>query len=71
MDMIISPLGSGAIAGLASCMLLQPFDLLKTRLQEESIHLKWSTRLFASFNRIWQVDGWMGFWRGTCKQSFL
>lgn len=70
MDIISSPLGSGAIAGFASCIMLQPLDLIKTRLQEEPIHLKWSTRLATSFNKVLTNDGWMGFWRGTCM-SFI
>ncbi|KAN0097870.1 Mitochondrial carrier domain containing protein [Tylopilus felleus] len=58
---------SGALSGFASAVLLQPLDLLKTRVQQgDSVPTSRNTAL------IWQTahdivkrDGFVGLWRGT------
>ncbi|KAN0066474.1 hypothetical protein ACQY0O_000568 [Thecaphora frezii] len=76
----VSPLATlsfGALSGGASCLLLQPFDLLKTRLQQldasESLLATSSTgaplsrtqKLVNVANQIIDTQGWKGLWRGT------
>ncbi|WFD01144.1 hypothetical protein MYAM1_003905 [Malassezia yamatoensis] len=63
-------LGVGGLAGFTSCVILQPFDLLKTRMQQEHGYLKEipesrTQRLQRHFRQVIQVDGWRGLWRGT------
>ncbi|KAA1074098.1 hypothetical protein PGTUg99_016971 [Puccinia graminis f. sp. tritici] len=61
---------SGALSGLASCVLLQPFDLLKTRLQQAHISSNpssSSTRpsIYRLSSDVISRDGILGLWRGT------
>lgn len=60
-------LASGAVAGLASVFLLQPLDVVKTRLQE--LPRCRGTPPFARLGRVLrdtlQADGVAGLWRGT------
>ncbi|WFD04247.1 hypothetical protein MOBT1_002952 [Malassezia obtusa] len=64
-------LGVGGFAGFASCVLLQPFDLLKTRMQQEQKHAgpkpdeRRTQRLVRHFRHVVRHDGWRGLWRGT------
>mgnify|MGYP001508175803 FL=1 len=63
-------LGVGGVAGLVSCVLLQPMDLLKTRMQQERIPYAANapsagTRLVRAFHNVVETDGWRGLWRGT------
>lgn len=73
-------LASGGASGLASCLLLQPMDFLKTRMQQESIALRKSLpldglprggprrrteRLVQTIKVVLKEDGWRGLWRGT------
>ncbi|ETS63015.1 hypothetical protein PaG_02789 [Moesziomyces aphidis] len=74
-------LAFGAVSGFASCVLLQPFDLLKTRLQQLDHHtasggaasesmasLKYQSRtqrLIGITKNIVQSQGYLGLWRGT------
>ena len=64
-------LGVGGIAGFTSCVLLQPFDLLKTRMQQEHKkgvqrwHESRTQRLVRSFRTVVREEGWRGLWRGT------
>lgn len=73
-------LASGAASGLASCLLLQPMDFLKTRMQQQRssssvtpdssavIGAKKQTRtarLGQTIRQVLRDDGWMGLWRGT------
>ncbi|KAI0723624.1 solute carrier family 25 member 38 [Earliella scabrosa] len=64
---------AGALSGLASTIVLQPFDLLKTRIQQPE-HLRklphsplspQSTLIFRTARDIIQSDGLLGLWRGT------
>lgn len=60
---------SGAASGLVSCVLLQPLDLLKTRLQQANsqnapIGTK-TRRLAKTVEAVVQRDGIRGLWRGT------
>ncbi|EPQ31881.1 uncharacterized protein PFL1_00080 [Pseudozyma flocculosa PF-1] len=73
----IATLAFGALSGGASCILLQPFDLLKTRLQQldasESrkprsaslAHLSRTQKLKNVTVNIVETQGWRGLWRGT------
>ncbi|CAO1626188.1 unnamed protein product [Sympodiomycopsis kandeliae] len=60
---------SGATSGLVSCVLLQPLDLLKTRLQQansESVPIGNKTkRLRLTIGNVIEKDGIKGLWRGT------
>ncbi|CAD6924151.1 unnamed protein product [Tilletia controversa] len=73
-------LASGATSGLASCVLLQPMDLLKTRLQQQQQHQPQlpaaesaagsrskpsGSRLSRTIKLVVQTDGVSGLWRGT------
>ena len=54
---------AGAVAGLASCLLLQPLDVLKTRLQESRSSDPATRRLFGIVH-LTKMDGIASFWRG-------
>ncbi|KAH9921546.1 solute carrier family 25 member 38 [Epithele typhae] len=64
---------SGALSGFASTIILQPFDLLKTRIQQPDQLNKLrlsplapqSTFIFRTARDIVQNDGLVGLWRGT------
>ncbi|KAJ2362158.1 hypothetical protein H4S01_004920 [Coemansia sp. RSA 2610] len=60
-------LGAGALSGVTSCVLLQPFDLIKTRLQQSQIqqaHNGLGT-ISATVRSVVAADGVRGLWRGT------
>jgi len=62
-----SHLIAGASSGFASAIVLQPFDLMKTRLQQVDGR---STgpgfgRMMGIARRIVEEHGWQGLWRGT------
>uniref|UniRef100_A0A6B2LCC3 Solute carrier family 25 member 38 homolog n=1 Tax=Arcella intermedia TaxID=1963864 RepID=A0A6B2LCC3_9EUKA len=52
------------MGGLASCVVFQPMDLIKTRLQQES-HLGKSKRFFKTTMGIINEEGVRALWRGT------
>ena len=54
---------AGAMAGFCSCLALQPLDLIKTRLQEQSHRVDFNRFLLFS-QQIYYKDGLRGFWRG-------
>ena len=56
----------GGISGFASTVILQPLDLVKTRLQQDNT-LKASERrsIPAIFKKIWIEEGKLGLWKGT------
>ncbi|KAM5540581.1 hypothetical protein V8D89_005612 [Ganoderma adspersum] len=64
---------SGALSGFASTVILQPFDLLKTRIQQPDYLSKHghnplspqSTLIFRTARNIIQSNGVPGLWRGT------
>ncbi|KAG9289463.1 hypothetical protein G9A89_008024 [Geosiphon pyriformis] len=68
-------LTAGAISGLASCVLLQPFDLVKTRLQQEKqLHqlnlLEPRNALLSTVKNIVSKHTFTGLWRGTVPTVF-
>ncbi|KAL1700393.1 mitochondrial carrier [Schizophyllum commune] len=61
-------MASGALSGFASTVCLQPFDLLKTRLQQSDGRMKTPHRPAVIIDTIRQVlaeRGPLGLWRGT------
>ncbi|KAJ7087315.1 solute carrier family 25 member 38 [Mycena belliarum] len=58
---------SGALSGLASTLCLQPFDLLKTRLQQGdgTLTTRNTTTLLRTTQQILASQGLAGLWRGT------
>ena len=62
-------LAVGGTAGLASCVLLQPMDLLKTRMQQERTPaqsaMPAAQRLVRAYKSVVQLSGYRGLWRGT------
>ncbi|KAJ7666508.1 solute carrier family 25 member 38 [Mycena rosella] len=58
---------SGALSGFASTMCLQPFDLLKTRLQQGdgTVTARNTTTLLKTIQQIVASQGVIGLWRGT------
>ncbi|KAJ8085901.1 hypothetical protein PM082_004720 [Marasmius tenuissimus] len=60
-------LTSGAASGFASTIVLQPFDLLKTRLQQRDSLLEHHQRpsIYRTARTIIQSNGLLGLWRGT------
>nr|GAT46137.1 predicted protein [Mycena chlorophos] len=67
MSNIKQQLGSGALSGFASTVFLQPFDLLKTRIQQgDGTLVKRNTAtLFQTSRQIVASQGLAGLWRGT------
>ncbi|RPD62122.1 solute carrier family 25 member 38 [Lentinus tigrinus ALCF2SS1-7] len=73
MNNVSQHLVSGALSGFASTIILQPFDLLKTRIQQPD-HLRkfshnplspQSTFIISTAREIVQNEGLRGLWRGT------
>jgi solute carrier family 25 protein 38 len=63
---VADSLTSGALAGLASVIALQPLDVLKTRLQEQPrSNVGWIKRTNDVIKCTIKNDGTLGFWRGT------
>ncbi|KAJ1668834.1 hypothetical protein IW140_000100 [Coemansia sp. RSA 1813] len=61
-------LGAGALSGVASCVLLQPFDLLKTRIQQNNaqfVTTPMKSPVIKTIRSIIATDGVLGLWRGT------
>ncbi|WRT68584.1 uncharacterized protein IL334_005562 [Kwoniella shivajii] len=61
-------LASGALSGLSSAIVLQPLDLLKTRLQQGSFDENGTIqkrRIRGVFKQVLKEDGVQGLWRGT------
>lgn len=66
-------LAFGALSGFASCVLLQPFDLLKTRLQQldhrpspaTPVYQSRTQKLLGITRDIVRTQGYQGLWRGT------
>ncbi|KAJ6612163.1 mitochondrial carrier [Mycena sp. CBHHK59/15] len=58
---------SGALSGLVSTVCLQPFDLLKTRLQQGdgTVTTRNTTTLLRTTQQIVASQGLIGLWRGT------
>ncbi|KAJ2611772.1 hypothetical protein H4S08_002994 [Coemansia sp. RSA 1365] len=58
-------LGAGALSGVTSCVLLQPFDLVKTRLQQQGSGGRGISAITKTVQNIIMTDGARGLWRGT------
>ncbi|KAI9598364.1 mitochondrial carrier domain-containing protein [Syncephalis fuscata] len=63
---------AGGLSGVATCILLQPLDLLKTRLQQQRQQTTHPSNLLHKESRIWHEihtvikhNGVFGLWRGT------
>ncbi|KAH8106345.1 solute carrier family 25 member 38, partial [Cristinia sonorae] len=56
---------SGAVSGLASSVCLQPFDLLKTRVQQWDVIQNGAEKPLKIAVNILRTDGPLGLWRGT------
>ncbi|KAJ2516679.1 hypothetical protein H4217_004434 [Coemansia sp. RSA 1939] len=61
-------LGAGALSGVTSCVLLQPFDLLKTRIQQSharSVTSPTKNPVVKAIRSVVTTEGVLGLWRGT------
>ncbi|KAJ2766657.1 hypothetical protein IWQ56_003636 [Coemansia nantahalensis] len=62
-------LGAGALSGMTSCVLLQPFDLVKTRVQQSQAALAGGQRgagvVVGAVRSVLATEGVLGLWRGT------
>ncbi|KAJ2077467.1 hypothetical protein H4R24_005108 [Coemansia sp. RSA 988] len=61
-------LGAGAVSGVTSCVLLQPFDLVKTRLQQQQGSAGGGRGIGSITKTVQNIilsDGTRGLWRGT------
>ncbi|KAJ2682775.1 hypothetical protein GGH99_004605, partial [Coemansia sp. RSA 1285] len=61
-------LGAGALSGVTSCVLLQPFDLLKTRIQQshaQSATSPTKNPVVKAIRSVVTTEGVLGLWRGT------
>ncbi|KAJ2752143.1 hypothetical protein GGI19_004025 [Coemansia pectinata] len=58
-------LGAGALSGMTSCVLLQPFDLLKTRVQQSHMQGTGRGSVLQVLRTVVQSEGVRGLWRGT------
>ncbi|OJA18383.1 hypothetical protein AZE42_00719, partial [Rhizopogon vesiculosus] len=58
---------SGALSGFAGAVLLQPLDLLKTRIQQgdRALNARNATIIWRTTQDILQNEGVKGLWRGT------
>lgn len=57
---------SGALSGFATTISLQPFDLLKTRMQQGDGTIRTrNTVIFRTTRDVITTNGWTGLWRGT------
>ncbi|KIM23067.1 hypothetical protein M408DRAFT_78015, partial [Serendipita vermifera MAFF 305830] len=55
----------GGVSGFASAVVLQPFDLVKTRLQQDSTLRAGKLTIPHVFKKIWIEEGKLGLWKGT------
>lgn len=56
---------AGGVSGFASAVVLQPFDLVKTRLQQDSTLRAGKLTIPHVFKKIWIEEGKLGLWKGT------
>lgn len=64
---------SGAIGASISCLVLQPLDVIKTRLQEEQLkkNASASKRIPYVIRNILETKGIFGVWQGVSKHAVL
>lgn len=66
---------AGSISGLTITLVAQPFEVIKTRIQENhqysSVSYKKTLSIRDAFNGIVQKDGVGGLWRGTGTSNHL
>ncbi|KXN84199.1 hypothetical protein AN958_12852 [Leucoagaricus sp. SymC.cos] len=68
MSNVTNQLFSGALSGFATTVCLQPFDLLKTRMQQGDGRLRPKHKVslvLSTTQDILAANGWKGLWRGT------
>ncbi|KAI0084184.1 solute carrier family 25 member 38 [Irpex rosettiformis] len=68
MSNVSQQLISGALSGFASGICLQPFDLLKTRMQQgdgSAVPAKHGQRILHVTREVIRTNGFSGLWRGT------
>lgn len=75
MSNVSQQLASGALSGLATTISLQPFDLLKTRMQQGGLPVSKHGRAHASTilaisRDVVRANGWKGLWRGTAASLY-
>lgn len=62
-------LAAGALSGLTTTLLLQPFEVIKTRVQENNQHsslqIARKPGVADAFKAITRTSGAVGLWRGT------
>ena len=63
--MVQADLFAGAFSGAANCVLLQPLDVVKTRMQQSHP----TPRLRSVFFSIIRNEGALSLWKGTVSQS--
>lgn len=57
---------SGGVSGFASAVVLQPFDLVKTRIQQDgALRGEKGLSIPRVFQKIWTTEGKLALWRGT------
>lgn len=75
MSHVSQQLASGALSGFATTVILQPFDLLKTRMQQGDFPVSKHGRphasmILATSRDIINKHGWKGLWRGTSASLY-
>jgi len=61
---------AGGFSGLFSTIVLQPMDVIKTRLQQNQNHTSFRGGLWNTFKYVLRTDGFLGLWRGTMPSIY-
>lgn len=62
---IISDFLSGTLSGFAQVFVMQPFEIIKVRLANQSIKSPEYAGIIDCFKKIMSSDGFSGFYKGT------